>query len=108
MPVSVILRDHASGEFFDGTAAGKLLLKQCNSCTHVSEPPTEHCPACGSTELAAVESPGSGAVVAVSAIHSRLPDGTTAHTVVAIVEVDEGPWIYAQIVGVDPDRVRLG
>ncbi|MFF0815635.1 Zn-ribbon domain-containing OB-fold protein [Rhodococcus sp. NPDC003318] len=84
---------------------GTLLVKQCTACTTLYAPLTEICPTCGSTDLTAIPSPGTGAIVSWKAA----PGGSPA--VNAIVELDEGPLIYTWVEGDIPDlpdrRVRV-
>jgi len=47
MTVGPVARDDATAEFFDGTAAGKLLLRRCDA-GHFSEPAVAQCTTCGS------------------------------------------------------------
>jgi uncharacterized OB-fold protein len=108
MPVGPVQRDARSTEFFDGTAEGRLLLRQCSTCEHVTEPASGICPACGNDDLSWVESAGRGVVAACGVVHSRLLEGSRSMVPVAYVELDEGPWIPAQLVGVDPAAVRVG
>jgi uncharacterized OB-fold protein len=104
MPVGVIHRDAASAAFFDGTARGELLLRRCVTCGHASEPATETCPACTGRELAWHPAAGTGVLVSWAVVHARSADGPV-RTAVGLVELDEGPWLEMQVVGVDPDRL---
>ncbi len=50
MSVGPVVRDEATAEFFDGTAAGQFLLRRCPA-GHFSEPPAAQCTTCGATDL---------------------------------------------------------
>ena len=50
MSVGPVVRDAATAEFFDGTAAGQFLLRRCPAAT-VSEPQAAQCTTCASTDL---------------------------------------------------------
>jgi len=110
MAVGSVYRDAATAEFFDGTAAGQLLIRRCEDSGDLLAPQSRTCDACGSDRLAWTPASGSGSVVSWSVVHGR--DGD--RTVVAIVELDEGPWLHTQLIDVDPDtlaggqRVRVG
>jgi uncharacterized OB-fold protein len=109
MPVGLIVRDDRSAEFFDATAQGRLILKRCDNCARISEPRTEMCPQCGSTQLSWVDSPGAATVVAYGVVNGRSKDGAPpTRTPIGIVELDEGPWLHVQIVTEDPDSVAVG
>ena len=111
MPVHPLHRDAQSAVFFDATADGRLLLRKCGSCGHVSEPRTQMCPRCGGTSLSWTPSAGTGTVVAYGVVNRPAPSGDgggPARIPVAIVEVGEGPWLFTQIVDTDPDDVGVG
>ena len=107
MTVRVLQRDERSAEFFDATAEGRLMLRRCEKCGHIGVPQTEFCPRCGSEELTWTDSEGTGVITAYGVVHARSAEGAP-RTPIAIVELDEGPWIYAQIVDADPDAVGVG
>jgi uncharacterized OB-fold protein len=104
MAVGSVHRDAATTEFFDGTAAGQLLIRRCEDSGHLLAPQSRTCEGCRSDRLAWVPANGTGTVVSWSIVHGR--DGS--RTVVAIVELDEGPWLHTQLVDVDPDAVEGG
>lgn len=106
--VGVVQRDAASAGFFDGTAVGELRVKRCRECGHWSPPPVLYCPACASGDLAWTASRGVGVVVSWSVVHPRRGLESTAATVIAIVELEEGPWVFGQLVGVLTDGVCTG
>ncbi|MEV5409885.1 Zn-ribbon domain-containing OB-fold protein [Thermopolyspora sp. NPDC052614] len=104
MPVGIVRRDAATAEFFDGTARGELLIRRCEECGGTSAPQTRTCPHCASPALSWTPATGTGTVESWSVVHTKgLPPFT-----VAIVELDEGPWLQAQITGVEPGQVRAG
>jgi hypothetical protein len=107
MPVNALHRDAQSAEFFDATADGRLLLRKCGNCGHISEPRTEMCPQCAATTLSWTPSAGKGSITAYGVINRRSGDGPS-RVPVAIVELDEGPWLSTQIVGSDPDAAHVG
>jgi len=109
MAVGVVLRDDGSAEFFDAAARGQLVIRRCAGCGQLDEPGAQVCSGCGSSELTWAPSAGAGTVVARSVVTERRPEGElAARTVVAIVELDEGPWLYAQVVDVAPDEAAIG
>jgi uncharacterized OB-fold protein len=98
-----------SPEFFDASADGRLLIKQCTKCDHYGTPATESCRHCGATALQWVDSAGRGKVVAAGVVNGRpLTDAGPGRTAVGIVELGEGLWMYAQFVGPSPDDFRIG
>ena len=109
MTVGVIARDRQSAEFFEAAGAGVLLIKLCIVCGEASEPEADLCRSCGSDQLVWDESVGTAVVVAVAVTHTK-PAGeqSPSRVVVAIVELDEGPWMYAQIVGENRESTIVG
>src|ERR1700689_3094057 len=106
MPRFAVRRDDATAEFFDGTARGEFLLVQDTRTGEVLAPQFD-------TPLAPeryVRAPaaGPGTVVSWAVVHQREADGSTSRIPVAIVELDEGPWWWTSIAGVDPDEELLG
>jgi len=109
MPVGPVARDDRTTEFFDGTAAGKFLLRRCEVCQSVSAPQARQCGQCGSTELGWQPAAGGASVVSWAVTHTRPgQDGTTRTEVIVIAELDEGPWWWSQVVDAAPDAIHLG
>ena len=108
MTVGPVARDAATAEFFDGTAAGRLLLRCCRA-GHFSEPPAEQCTTCGSTDLAWAAAEGGATLVSWTVVWGR-PSGDSEpeRTVLVIAELDEGPWWWSQLVGADPAGLAVG
>lgn len=75
--------------FWDGVAAGKLLLERCASCKTKRHPPSPMCGVCLSTEREAFEASGRAAVH--SWIGSRHPSEPDAEPrIVVLVDLEEG------------------
>ncbi|MET7327477.1 OB-fold domain-containing protein [Nonomuraea sp. NPDC005650] len=104
MPVGIVHRDAATAEFFDGTARGELLIRRCAACGAHSAPQARTCPQCASPELSWTAAAGTGLVVSWSVVHGK----GAPPFVVGIVELDEEPWIQAQIVEIAPEHVYGG
>jgi uncharacterized OB-fold protein len=107
MTVGPVARDSETDAFFNGTARGELLLRTCPS-GHWSEPEVECCTTCGAVDLAWSASSGNGRVVSWSVVHSR-PDGDRppALRVIAVVELQEGPWWWTALEDVPEPREGL-
>lgn len=89
-------RDDESAPFFDGTAAGKLLIRRCDRCGAFSAPEARVCANCHGGELSWVPASGRGRIVTWTIERRR--DDPRPECVSALVELDEGPWIPARIV----------
>lgn len=98
-----IERDDASAEWFDAAAEGRLLIRRCGE-GHPSAPQTITCGVCGSTDLQWIEAAGRGRISSYAVVHRRDADPLP----LAIVELDEGPWLRAQVQNADPADLQVG
>lgn len=96
-------RDDASAPFFDAANEGTLVIRKCPD-DHLSAPQTSTCPRCQSTELSWTPASGKATLASYSIIHRR----GAADLPVAIVELDEGPWMRMQMQDVDGHELRVG
>ncbi|HZP28902.1 MAG TPA: Zn-ribbon domain-containing OB-fold protein [Acidimicrobiia bacterium] len=92
--------------FWDGTAAGELRLQRCRSCARTYFPPQPFCPACSSDDVEIVRASGHGSLSSYVITRLAAP-GFDAPYVIALVELDEGPRMLTNLVGVDPDPESL-
>lgn len=111
MSAGVVGRDDSTAAFFDGTAAGEFLLRCCTPFGHLSRPQVRQCATCGSTDLRWERASGGARLVswAVAPGRPAAPDEPPPlPTVVAVAELDEGPWWWSQIVGAEPGSLAEG
>jgi len=94
--------------YWDGAARNKLLLNRCTPCDAVYFPPRPFCPTCGSRDVGVTEASGKGRLYSYVISHVPAP-GYTPPFVVAVVELEEGPRLVANIVEcpADPDMLTL-
>lgn len=81
-----------------------LMIRRCSRCKRMFAPLTFDCSACASDSLEWVPSAGAGSirswrVVERAPIEGR---GGLLPLTIAIVELDEGPWVYTCIEGEVP------
>ena len=85
--------------YWDGARDGKLLFQQCRQCATRWHPPMPICPSCYSSDIDWRESGGQGSVYTYTVVyhltHPAFQDQVPY--VVAVVELDEGPRIVANI-----------
>jgi uncharacterized OB-fold protein len=103
MAIGVIRRDDRTAPFFDGAAAGRLVIRRCEACGLWYAPDASGCAGCGTDDLAWVEASGEAVLVSWTVAHS--PAGETAP--LALVELDEGPWMYSRLDGVPAPSEEL-
>ncbi|NKY31925.1 hypothetical protein HGA13_02380 [Nocardia speluncae] len=91
--------DRASGDRPDCTEI-LLILRRCRECGRVFAPPIDRCVSCLSRRFGGVAVSGTGSIVSwrMMACPVRARAEPVLRTV-AIVELDEGPWVYAAIEG---------
>ncbi|WP_236795526.1 Zn-ribbon domain-containing OB-fold protein [Amycolatopsis sp. GM8] len=99
-----LTRDIQSAPFFDAAARDILLVKRCDACGHVCNFEKYTCTVCCSGELSVTEAVGTGTIETWTA--TALSKDFTA--VVAIVELDEGPWIIGRVSGLGSDELSHG
>lgn len=88
------------------TTGRPLMLERCRRCAILLAPLTASCSRCGSTHLDAVPSTGTGSVVSSRVVHraSNGPRGALVPYTIAIVALDDGPWVYTSIDGPLPEH----
>ena len=94
--------------YWDGAAAGELLLQCCDACAHTYFPPRPFCPKCASRKVSVVKSSGKAKLFSY-VIHHRPAPGFTPPYAIAVVELAEGPRMMTNIVGCPqtPDALVL-
>jgi uncharacterized OB-fold protein len=92
--------------------AGVLTLQQCRACKHIQHPPDDVCEACQGFELGGFASAGKGRIESVAvvtqAVHPLLADRVPYAIVLVSVEDAPGILIAGNVVGREPDAVRIG
>jgi len=101
--------DAHNRDFF---TAGVLTLQQCSECRHVQHPPDDVCEACGSFVLGELACAGDGRIesvaVAVQAMHPLLADHVPYAMVLVSVADAPGVLVAGNVVGRDPEAIRIG
>ena len=96
--------------YWDAARAGKLVLKTCGACRKAHFPPRHLCPTCWSPCSDWIESTGEGSIYSFT-IMRRAPspefNGRVPY-VVALVTLDDGPRMLANVIGEDALAVRVG
>lgn len=101
---------HDDAFFWEGAAAGRLLVQRCATCGELRHPPGPMCPRCHSLEWDTVASSGHGRVLSwILSHHPTRPDDEPR--VVVLVALDEGTRLVSNLIdGPDltgPDRPTL-
>lgn len=95
-------------EYSKALRKNKLLGLKCNDCGTITCPPMMVCSECTSTNLEIVEMKGTGKIVTftVCNVTSEGRENEVPYTI-AMVELDEGPWIMGNLVDMDPTKVTM-
>jgi len=108
MTVGLVKRDSTTSVFFDGTARREFLLKRCGECGAYSQPQAEQCASCDRQILNWTPAHGGAKVIAWTVIHTNPRSGPSTETVAVVGELDEGPWWWSVLIGVEPSDVFTG
>jgi uncharacterized OB-fold protein len=97
-----------TAHYWEGTARGELRLQRCRGCTTIYFPPQPFCRECGSDDVEVVRASGRGSLYSYVITHRAAP-GFEAPYVIAVVQLEEGPRLLSNLVGVapDPDALQL-
>ncbi|MBU1357993.1 MAG: Zn-ribbon domain-containing OB-fold protein [Gammaproteobacteria bacterium] len=96
--------------FWEACREGRLSLQKCSACGHLRYPIAICCPRCLSGEAEWTTLSGRGTVFSVVVFHRAYHPGFKDDVPynVAMIQLDEGPRMYSNVVGVPNDRVRIG
>lgn len=100
--VKSVARDEFSAVFFDGAKVGNLLLRHNPRTGDYLDPRT------GDSEAEWAAVAGFGTVVSWTVVHGKNAEGLPGRVTLGIVELDEGPWWWCQLAGVNPDADLMG
>ncbi len=104
-PRPAVTRDN--GFFWEGIERGQLLIQRC-SCGKLRHPPGPICSSCHSLDWDTLEASGRGIVYSyVVAHHPPIPPFSYPN-VIALVELEEGVRLVANLVGVEREQVAVG
>jgi len=104
--LGIVRADERSAPFFAAAGRDVLLIKRCPACGHWLAPEATGCTGCGGAQLDWAAASGQGALAAWA-----VPHPGPAGAVLALVELDEGPWLHTRLElddGAGADRLRAG
>jgi uncharacterized OB-fold protein len=94
--------------FWAGTLAGELRIQHCNNCGRYYFYPRPFCRYCQSPDVEWRRVSGIGRLVSYIINYRPVPPATPDELqIIALVELDEGPRMLTNIVGVDPEPENL-
>ncbi|MCU1484769.1 MAG: hypothetical protein JWN67_1515 [Actinomycetia bacterium] len=105
-PAPVLTEDNHA--FWDAAAQGRLVAQRCGACGRLHHPPRPACPECHAVEQEVVDLAGTGTIYSYAVLHHPRSPQFTYPLVAVLVDLDEGPRIVSNLVGVEPADVRIG
>ncbi|HXG52907.1 MAG TPA: OB-fold domain-containing protein [candidate division Zixibacteria bacterium] len=96
--------------YWEGAAAGRLLLQRCNRCGKVQFFPRPVCVECFGGDLAWIQAKGSGTIHSFTWVRVPRNPAFKDETPICYVNVilDEGVIMESRLVGAGCERVKLG
>ena len=100
--------DDESREFYEGARRHELMLMRCRACGAWRLPSRPRCPDCWSTDTEWARASGRATLHSFGLMHQKFP-GFADETpyLYAVVELEEGPRIVSDVVGVPREDLRL-
>ncbi|WP_411965886.1 Zn-ribbon domain-containing OB-fold protein [Haloferax sp. YSMS24] len=97
-------------EYLDYAADGRLMVPECRDCEEAHFPPRVVCPYCLSSSVELRESDGHGTLYSFSVVHLEYHPtwGNETPYVNALVSLDDGPTVFANVVDCDPASLSVG
>lgn len=99
-----------SQPYWDAARESRLVIQRCKACGGKHFLSRYQCPSCWSDQLEWIESQGAGSVHSFTIIR-RAPMANfkaRAPYVVALIDLDEGPRMIANVIGEDALQVIIG
>lgn len=89
-------------QFWDACKRHELMLPYCPACAQYFFYPRQFCPRCFSWDIESRRCSGRGKIYTFAIQFRAQMPGFTPPYVTAIVELDEGPRLMTNLVGIDP------
>jgi uncharacterized OB-fold protein len=104
------LVDWETRPYWEGAGRQELVLQRCGACGKVQHRPRALCAECLSDRIEWFRASGRGTVHTYTVTHQNQARGFREATpyVLAYVELEEGVRILTNVVGCEPDQVRIG
>jgi uncharacterized OB-fold protein len=106
LPPPILTGDSAA--YWAAVGEGRLVVQRCADCGRFQHPPRPMCPECHSLEQRVVDVSGLGVVYSYSLLHHPQHPAFSYPVIAVLVDLDEGPRILSNLVGVVPGEVRIG
>lgn len=94
-------------KFQEGLKKGAFLGIRCDDCGSYNFPPQGMCSNCHSSKVEIAEMAGKGVLRTFTVIRVA-PEGMDPPYVLAMVELEEGPWALGQVIGLETEKADMG
>jgi uncharacterized OB-fold protein/acyl dehydratase len=105
-PRPAVTQDNAF--FFEGARRGELLIQRCTSCALLRHPPHPMCSRCRSLDWDTVAASGRATLYSFVVVHYPEVPAFDYPLMVGLVELEEGTRLVSDVIGVEPEDVRVG
>jgi uncharacterized OB-fold protein/acyl dehydratase len=105
-PRPALTQDNAF--FFEGAKQHKLLIQHCTNCGTLRHPPRPSCARCRSFDWDTVEASGRGTIFSFVVNHYPQVPAFDYPLVIALVELEEGTRLIANVSGITPETAAIG
>jgi uncharacterized OB-fold protein len=104
------LADAITLPFWQAAAEHRLVVQRCTACGRTRLPPAPVCPGCRSADSDWKELSGRGEVYTYTTVHRPIATGQELPFVIAVIALEDagGVRMISNLVGVEPDEVRIG
>jgi uncharacterized protein len=104
------VRTEANAPFWDSAKRHALEMQRCGGCDRFRYPVADFCPNCLSPEYEWQPVSGRATVYSYIIVHQRYDPSFAGDLPynVAVVELEEGPRLVTNLVGVANDAIRVG
>lgn len=110
MPYPHVFASWETRGYWEGCGRGELVLQRCRDCSTVQHKPRAVCATCLSGDIESFVASGRGTIYTFTVTNQNQAPPFVQHLpyVMAYVQLDEGPRVFTNIIGVDPAEVRIG
>lgn len=99
---------HDNAWWWEGIERGELLIQKCRDCGVLRHPPRPMCGACRSLAWEGVRASGRGSVYSYTVLHHPKVPGYEYPLPVALIELEEGTRLVANVAGCAPQDIAIG
>jgi len=102
--------DSETAPFWEAARDERLLIRRCSACGVASFYPRRFCPECWSEDVEWEQASGRATLYTWSVVYANdlPPFRDRLPYVAAVVDLDEGPRMMTNVVGCEPDGLKVG